>query len=395
MKKLIFFYIALVFAIFLGLNIEKDPGYALFAIGVWTVEMPLWVFAVCVLLLFATLHYTLNACYQLGSLHYRIKQYLSHWRTRSSQSHTKDGLIAFSEGNWARAEKLLIKGLPSSDSPLINYLIAAKAAQEQHELHRRDKYLREAKRSMPDTKIAVYLTQAELQLASKQFEQANATLKHLNHLVPKHPHVLKLMLSLYTTVNDWHELSKLLPKLAKSKIITTEELLKLEKDIFIHQLPHINVEKDNLLLLSVWSQVSTKLQQDNQLLTLYVKELIKHDEQQQAEILLRKHIKKQWHDELIELYSMLDKVDTNKQLKFTEKFISSQTNNAALYQALGIIAKRLQLWGKSKAYLERSIELEPSEKTYYELGELYHLLNDENAASDGFRKGLQLSMAHP
>ena len=91
---------------------------------------------------------------------------------------------------------------------------------------------------------------------------------------------------------------------------------------------------------------------------------------------------------------MLDKVDTNKQLKFTERFISAQPNNAALYQALGTIAKRLQLWGKSKAYLERSIELAPREKTYYELGELYHLLNDENAASDGFRKGLQLSMVH-
>ena len=292
MKKLVLFYLTLVLAIFLGLHIQKDPGYVLFAINLWTVEMPLWVFGIALFLLFTTLHYSLNACYQLGSLHYRIKQYFLFWRTKTSQSQTKEGLIAFSEGNWARSEKLLIKGLPSSDSPLINYLTAAKAAQEQNELHRRDKYLREAERSMPDTKIAVLLTQAELQLLSKQFEQANATLKHLNHLVPKHPHVLKLMLSLYTTMKDWHELSKLLPKLTRHKIINAAELFQLEKDIFINQLPNISANKDNMLLLSVWTQVSKKLKQDHNLLSLYVAELIKHNEQQRSELLLRKHIKK-------------------------------------------------------------------------------------------------------
>lgn len=395
MKKLIRFYLTLVLAIFLGLHIQKDPGYALFAIGVWTMEMPLWVFGTCLLIFFIVLHSGLNACYQLGSLHYRIKQYFKFWRTKSSQSHTKEGLIAFSEGNWARSEKLLIKGLPSSDSPLINYLTAAKAAQEQNELHRRDKYLREAERSMPDTKIAILLTQAELQLLSKQYEQANATLKHLNHLVPKHPHVLKLMLTLYTTMEDWRELSKLLPKLSRFKIINSNEQLQLERDIFVHQLPNIHKEKDNMLLLSVWTQVSKQLKNDPDLLALYVKELIKHDEQQQAELLLRKHIKSAWHENLIYLYGTLDKVDTNKQLKFAENFVRSQPNSAALYQSLGIIAKRLQLWGKSKAYLERSIVLKPSEKTYYELGELYRLLNDENAASEGFKKGLELSFAQP
>ncbi len=97
---------------------------------------------------------------------------------------------------------------------------------------------------------------------------------------------------------------------------------------------------------------------------------------------------------MIELYGSLNNIDVNKQLKFAESFIRSQPNSPALYQTLGIIAKRLQLWGKSKVYLERSIDLKPSEKTYYELGELYHLLNDENAASDGFKKGLKLTMSH-
>ncbi len=392
MKKLILFYLALVLAIYIGLHIQKDPGYVLFALGLWTIEMPLWVFGTCLLLIVSLIHYSLNACHQLGSLRFRVSQYFTHWRTKTSQCNTRDGLIAFSEGDWSRAEKLLIKGLPSSDSPLINYLTAAKAAQELNELHRRDKYLREAEKSMPDTKIAVLLTQAELQLMSKQYEQANATLKHLNHLVPKHPHVLKLMLSLYTTINDWHELSKLLPKLARNRIIHADELLLLEKNIFMHQLPNINVEKDTMLLISVWAQVSKKLKQDPELLTLYVSYLVKNDEQQQAELILRKHIKKTWQDSLIELYGKLDKIDVNKQLKFTESFIRTQPNSAALYQTLGVVSKRLQLWGKSKTYLERSAELNPTEKTYFELGELYRLLNDESAACIGFKKGLQLAM---
>lgn len=395
MKKLVSFYVLLVIAIYLGLHIQKDPGYILLALGVWTIEMPLWFFGALLIAIISTVHYSLNFLHQIGSLRYRCTQYLKLWRNKTSQCQTKEGLIAYSEGNWSRAEKKLIQGLPSSDSPLINYLTAAKAAQEMNHTHRRDKYLREAQQSMPETKIAVLLTQAELQLQSKQYEQANATLKHLHNLVPKHPHVLRLMLSLYEELDDWLELSKLLPNLSKNKIISTEKLLELEKKIVIHQVSSLCGQKETTLLCALWDKISKKLKTDPEFIHFYASTLRSKKEDQHAELILRQSIKKTWEGSLIELYGQLENIDVNKQLKFTESFIRSHPNSASLYQALGIISKRLQLWGKSKTYLQKSAELNPTTKTYFELADLYQLLNDESLACKGFKKAIELSLPKP
>ena len=63
--------------------------------------------------------------------------------------------------------------------PLINYLGAAKAAQEQGAFERRDNLLQKAYRVAPEADLAIGLTQAELEIEQHQFEHAMATLNHL------------------------------------------------------------------------------------------------------------------------------------------------------------------------------------------------------------------------
>ena len=393
MKKLVLFYTALVASIFAGLNIQQDPGYALIAFNKWTIEMPLWALVISLILLIIITHFCFNIISSIGSLRYRYLRFIKKLKHRTSDNQTREGLIAYSEGNWKQSEKHLLKGLTSSDSPLINYLTAAKAAQEQNKSHQRDKYLREAEKYMPDAKVAILLTQAKLQLSSKQYEQAHATLCLLHSLVPKHPHVLKLMLSLYKKIDDWQELSKLLPKLRRNKIINNNELLELEKNIYLNKIKQAMNQENKGALLQVWNQLPSSLKKDTQLVILYTKKLIQKEEYDFAESILRQQIKKNWHEELIQLYGSIENVDVNKQLKFIESFKKSQSKSAALYQTLGILSKKLQLWGKAKDYLEKSSELKPTERNFFELGELHHLLNNETSACENFREGLSLTIS--
>ena len=112
---------------------------------------------------------------------------------RKARQNTIDGMIALSEGHWKTAELLLLKGAQIPDSRLINYLAAARAAQEQNNDKKRDDYLKSAAHAQPEAQIAVGLTQAQLQIQHKQYEQALATLNHLRNLSPHHPYVLKLL----------------------------------------------------------------------------------------------------------------------------------------------------------------------------------------------------------
>ncbi len=113
-----------------------------------------------------------------------FKQWNAHRLTQNAQAITRKGLIEYSEGYWQKAQNHLMQALPNADTPLLNYLTAARAAQKMGDSTLRDHYLREAQQSMPEAKIAVELTQAQLQLANNQWEQALATLRHLHDLAP-------------------------------------------------------------------------------------------------------------------------------------------------------------------------------------------------------------------
>ncbi|MDX1507081.1 MAG: heme biosynthesis HemY N-terminal domain-containing protein, partial [Woeseiaceae bacterium] len=89
------------------------------------------------------------------------------------------GMIEVAEGNFARGEKLLARAAGASDSPLFNYLQAARAAHLQGKDERRDEWLKLAYEQTPEATNAVLLTQAELQLDREQYEQALATLRRI------------------------------------------------------------------------------------------------------------------------------------------------------------------------------------------------------------------------
>ncbi|NYT47524.1 MAG: hypothetical protein H0A75_08105 [Candidatus Methanofishera endochildressiae] len=103
------------------------------------------------------------------------------------------GLVDSAEGNWERAEKTLIKHASNSGAPLIHYLTAARAAHSRGAMDKRDEYLQRATKDAPGSEVAVGLTQAELHLSQKQFDQALETLTKLHSIDSSHASVLKLL----------------------------------------------------------------------------------------------------------------------------------------------------------------------------------------------------------
>ena len=106
--------------------------------------------------------------------------------TRANQELTK-GLVHFTEGHWEQSEKVLLNNVAYSETPLLNYLAAARAAHMQESYDRRDTYLKIASEQGDEAQIAVAVSQAEMQFTSNQLEQSRATLIRLLEVSPKHP----------------------------------------------------------------------------------------------------------------------------------------------------------------------------------------------------------------
>src|SRR5690606_18634384 len=147
--------------------VARDPGYVLLAHGRHTIETSLLVGLLAMVLFFLFLYWLWRF----------LRWALDPLRgQRKANSRTIRGLIAFAEGDWHNAEKLMAKGAAGNDIALINYLTAAQAAHEQGEEDRRDDYLRLAHQTAKGIDIAVGLTKARLQFQSEQWEECLATL---------------------------------------------------------------------------------------------------------------------------------------------------------------------------------------------------------------------------
>lgn len=393
MRGFFWFLIILFFSVWLGLKISQDPGYALFTYGHWTIEMPLWFAMVSVLLILFVLYGVLRFFDNIGFSIYRLKNWLRWRRKYKSYNKTNRGLLELVEGRWKHAEHYLLDSVQQSDAPLINYLAAAKAAQELHAFDRRDTYLRKAHHLAPQAEIAIELTQARLQYEQGQLEQALATLRHLRGLAPKHASVLKLLEKVYVRLADWKSLLQLLPFLRKAKLITDEQMNIFERNTY-QELLHEAAHKQQGLapIRQVWQTVPRKLQADPELIDSYANILLPYQETaDELESLIHKALKRRWHADLARIYGLLKTNNPQKQLSYAESWQQQFGNQPILLLTLGRLCMRCQLWGKARSYFEEGLKLEASSETYAEYGKLLEQLGETQAAIQCYQKAMKLT----
>ncbi|MCK4864646.1 MAG: heme biosynthesis protein HemY [Gammaproteobacteria bacterium] len=391
MKYLFSFFAIIFIAIASGLLAHDDSGYVLFGRGYNTLEMSLSLFLV--LLLFSYLFGYLLVRFVINT--WTMPEHLKKWRsaqqTKKARKISLQGLINLSQGQWKKAERLLTKAVKNSDMPLLNYLSAAKAAQKQNAPERRDHYLALAHKSMPDADFSVRLTQAELQFAYGQNEQALATLVHLHTLSPKHTHIMVLLSQLYQQLKSWDDLRKLLPQLHKYKVFPEKKLLEIECETYKELFQHINSDKELDALQKLWQNISRELKKDGCLIEKYCNKLIQIKQNDEAEIILRNILRKEWNPSLIKLYGLVKSSQLEKQLVFAEKLSKDHDNHPLLLLTLGRLCMYNDLWGKARAYLEASVGNKELPETYKELGLLMEYLNEPKLAAEYFKKGLFLN----
>lgn len=395
MRLLILVLLGLGVSVLLALAVKEDNGYILIGYGQWTAEGSLAFFLLLNLLLFGALYLTLRILSRLGATPRKLHDWRQIRGAKRARKSLIQGLVELSEGNWKRAERDLVRFAGKSETPLLNYLAAARSAQQQDAHDRRDHYLQLAHESMPEADVAVGLTQAELQLDHAQLEQALATLKHLREIAPRHTHVLKLLKELYQRLDDWREMGLLLPELKKRKVVEPEELQALELRVFQNQLSTAAQDENLTLLQTVWNRIPTTFRFREEMVTTYVNHLMNRDEHNQVERVLREAIERNWSDDLVELYGRVPADDSARQLSMAEAWLKTRPRSPVLLLTLGQLCLGNKLWGKARTYLETSIAIEPSSAAYRTLGALLEKMDEKEQAFKCFKAGLELGSEHP
>jgi len=366
--------------------VAKDPGYVLLAHGRYTLETSLLLGLVALIFFILLLYwFWLFLRWVFDPLRGQ----------RKANVKTIKGLIAFAEGDWSNAERLMAKGATGNEVALINYLTAAQAAHEQGQEDRRDDYLRLAHQSTKGVETAIALTKARLQFRSEQWEESLATLMVLkqNEKLPSYPTVIKMLAQVYIKLEDWDSLLQLLPELHKRKVVEPDEHNELSRRCHVGKLKQSlrGSEEDRLHnLRQAWEQVPRKLHHDPALLQTYVEALIQLNAGDEAERLITDALRKDWDDNLARLYGTVRGGDVAKQLQWAENWLRERPNNAMLLLTLGRLSLQLQQWEQARQYFEASLRARKSAETHGELGRLLSHLGEHQASNDNFQQGLAM-----
>ncbi|HEY5791452.1 MAG TPA: heme biosynthesis HemY N-terminal domain-containing protein, partial [Gammaproteobacteria bacterium] len=374
MKLLLGLLLVLFAATAAALVLLRDSGYVLIGYGAWTVEMSLAVLVALVLAAAFTLHFALRLAGGTVQLPRRLRLWRARRRERRASRGLTRGLLALAEGDWGQAEKRLLQQAGSSETPLLHYLAAARAAHAQSAHERRDHYLKLAHQALPEADLAVGLTQAELQLEHQQLEQAESTLLALQRRAPHHRQLLKLLMRLYLQTHDWQRLRLLLPELRRRKALPGNEYTVLELKVFGELLDEAAAAGEPGELGRVWSQVPDDLRSGELLVLTYARHLVRFERGSEAEPLLRGALDRHLSDRLVELYGLVDGGQANRQLEHAERWLASDPRNPVLLLTVGRLAARAKLWGKARGALESSVAAQPRAETCRELGLLHEQL---------------------
>jgi len=301
------------------------------------------------------------------------------------------GLTQLVEGNWARSERLLTKGLKQATAPLANYLLAAHAAQLQGAADRRDEWLELAQGIGEEAATTAELTRAQLQLQGGDPAAAVATLKAMKPENAEQPAAIALLARAYRALGR-SELFALLPHLARASLPPAEreqlELTAVRGELARHDL---TAER----LAEVWAQLPNELRGSSALVAERARALARLGSGDDAERELRGALKREWHRALVESYGEIRGADATKQLKHAEGWLKAHPDDAALLTTAARLAMANELWGKARSYLESSLAVSPSPEAYALYGDLLTQLGEHEGALAAFRAGLTLVSPTP
>lgn len=390
MRKLLFLLVIMM-AVggVLGLLMRQDSGYVLVAFNGVTIETSLWVLLAGMVVTLFLMSWVKRILFIALRPSNSLAKVTGHLAQKRASRNTIRGMLELVGGNWNKAEKLLTNSAEKVPYPLINYISAAYAASEQDEHERSKTLLRSAHKSTPEAEFAIGFAQSQIQMKQGHYESALASLLRLQKLKPKHKQVLKMLVTVYTSLKDWDALLALTPTLKKDGIFDVNNMLELERNAFLALLDKIKFRnklgQNSKELVSdvesLWNKLDT-LSQDDKMSLLYAKTLINFGDGNKAENFIRNSLNQKWSEGLVNEYGNIHQGTPKKLLSNCENWLKKEPASANLYLTCGRLSQLMMLWGKARDYYEQALALDPQSEAIAELSRLLKAMGDTKASQE-------------
>lgn len=295
----------------------------------------------------------------------RLSRGSYHWignrKRKKAQKQTLEGLMKMTEGDYAKAEKLISKNAKHSDEPVLNFIKAAEAAQQKGDEFSANKHLLEAAKIAGPNSVAVELARTRLLLQQGKLPAARSAVDSLLVLAPRNTEALRLAIEIYQKSKAYKALDSVLDNIGQRSFLSATEFEQLEQQVDDGLLDEMMTDQGQEGLLTWWENQPSRRRRSVYVRIGLIQRLIDSDDHQSAADIALETIKKFDDDQLQSLFYQLTRLQLDEDSKLLKVLAKRYQKAAEHYsddyaRALGYIYTREGLFDKAKPYFAQLLE---------------------------------------
>lgn len=323
----------------------------------------------------------------LWSLWFLVRLPFNAWQSlakKQARSRFVNGLQAFQEGRYARAENLLLKAAKQDDIKTIALMTAYDAA------NRLDEPLRAAQHHaalMQHDPTAANVQAAETAFNNDNFDQAVTLLAPLQEAKKLSPQAQLVYLQSLEKTNRAAEAISLFGTLRKEQALSPQMLATLEIKL---QASTLEQSSDADTFLQTWQSLPERLKNNTAILQAFSARADALGLETKAVQVLSDYLGMHWTPELLGSLAGISAHANDQRMDLCRAWLPQHPDDAALHAALGKLYRQDKQYVKAEAMLQRSASLAPSSEACEALGNLYSAQQKNEQASTAYANALRL-----
>ena len=378
------------FALAVGLTVfaRQNEAYALIVWWPYRIQISMILLILLLILGFAVAYQLTRLVVRGMDLPGEVGAYRVRRRREAAQRSMHEAERFYHEGRYGQAFRSAVQAYDGITRPGLAALLAARAAHALRDTEKRQLCLTNAAMYDGDIRIARLMTEAEMAIADRRFDDAARHLDVLREAGHRHLAALRLALQTEQGRGRWSEVARLARTLRKHNALTPDQAAPLLRRALLEQLRDAGDDLDTLS--SVWQTIPETERRDTGFLLRAIPHLIGAGDEKIALVAIEEALEHEWESELAVLYGRCQSPDLRTQLATGERWLKEHPEDAGLLLALGRLCIRGQLWGKARSYFEASLSLAQSRAAHLELARLAERLEQKDDADRHYREAAAL-----
>ena len=393
MLKVLLLFVLLIAGIVVGPMIAGHQGYVLIQTDNYNIETSVTGLAIILILAMVVLfaiEWLLRRIFRTGA---HTRGWFVGRKRRRARKQTEQALLKLAEGDYQQVEKLMAKNADHAEQPVVNYLLAAEAAQQRGDEARANQHLERAAELAGNDTIPVEITRVRLQLARNENHAARHGVDKPagSYATPSgsitsggtgvYPHAVH-------GVRCW--ISSL--SMAKAHVGDEEHRAMLEQQAWIGLMDQARADNGSEGLRNWWKNQSRKTRHQVALQVAMAEHLIECDDHDTAQQIIIDGLKRQYDDRLLLPIPRL-KTNNPEQL---EKVLRQQIKNVGdrplLWSTLGQSLMKHGEWQEASLAFRAALKQRPDAYDYAWLADALDRLHKPEEAAAMRRDGLMLTL---